>query len=258
MKKRLQKKQAKRSQESTSMQINQKSFFDIFIKWLTWQKAGVIITGVGILVSIVLFVLGRNQPPTPIEVIKSDITSNIEIIEKTFNPNEIETKDSIYKEFQIQSIQLATLWTAIENTKPYKESIDNGIPSLVSTLSHDFARIDKLNDKMNSITTLWVAMRNAEISKGDSLFSIFNYAKLYELNNKLILKKSISDKYHENCLNHLKAASKSTISKKECYDRLKEAMQELDNMKNDTNYYKLDKELFEFIIEVNNMYKANM
>lgn len=259
MKKRLQKKLTKKNQESKIMQNEQKSFFEILIEWLTWQKAGVIITGIGVIVSIILYILGQrvDSIPEPIEIIKNDIKKDIEIIEKEFDPNEIATDDSIYKEFQLQSIQLATLWTTIEDTKPYKEQVDKGLPSLVNILSHDFARIEKYNSNMKNIADLWAKMRDAEISKGDSLFSIFSYSKLTDINNMIPLKHYISNNYHNNCMTHLKSAHESAKNQNDIYDEIKKAMQELDNMKKDTNYYKVDKELFDLIIEVNKMYKAN-
>ena len=104
---------------------NNKSLYSLLIRWFTWQKVGVILTGLGIIVTIVIFLLSQGEEEKEIDIVKNRIFENIANIKNTFKPDEIPISlDSLYdvklvREFQQKSLQICTLWEAVEKTEPY-------------------------------------------------------------------------------------------------------------------------------------------
>lgn len=102
-----------------------KSLYSLLIQWFTWQKVGVILTGLGIIVPIVIFLLSQGEREKEIDIVKNRIFENISIIKNTFKPDDIPTSlDSLYdiklvKEFQQNSLEICTLWESVEKTEPY-------------------------------------------------------------------------------------------------------------------------------------------
>ena len=243
----------KRVDNSTAQQSQvislDKDNMNIIKRWFRWDR----IVGLATIISAIVAVY-MLWPKSELEKTKESILSSIDIIERTFKPNELPTQDSLFIQFQQKSLQLASLWKAIEETKSYKEYVDKGISTLQSVLIHDFARQEKYGEATSDFTKICMAIRTEEEMRGDSLFSILNYSRLTEIYESLNVKNDITNECRTNAINLLTEALDIKAKQKDPTEKIEEAMLEFEKMKENPKYYYFDKNLFEFIIETNQLY----
>ena len=233
--------------------ILQKPFLQFLKEWFTWQKVGVILTGLSVVVTVLIYYASITDSGT-INIVKEEIRQNIELIENTFNPEDLPRQDSLAADFQRISLRLASLWKINEEEKAYQPIVDKGVKVLEQVLDQEFARENKYNDTMLAFILKCKEIRNKE-TVSDS-HSIISDLRLIEMTDALKLKNKVAEKYRNKSLNYMNKATNSS-NKKQIYRNISKSMKEIDNMKQDPQYYELDKQLFKFIIETNNLLTNN-
>ncbi len=220
-----------------------------------WQKAGVIFTGLGVVVAIVIYLLSI-KVEREIDLIKRDIVDNISTIEKTFNPDETVKKDSLLATFQRKSLELCALWKALDEPINYSLYV-NDIEKLKTIFINDFAdRIDSYGELIQEITTIGAVL--AIKDQANSKYSVVNYSKLQNIVDFYPLKTEVSKQYHDQSISYLQQGLNRKQSGKEYKSKIKKAFDQLNKMKKKPNYYKVDKEIFSFILETNNLYLSHV
>ena len=125
------KKNKKKCNQNNSV-VKKDNFYSLLLRWFTWQKVGVILTGLGIVVTIIIFLLSQEKSKSEVDIVKERITENINTIHSTFHPEKIpEALDSLpdvkmVRDFKELSLDAGALWEAVENIESYTYHIKNG------------------------------------------------------------------------------------------------------------------------------------
>lgn len=253
----MSKKKNKKQKVVKEQKKTNKTFFQILIEWLTWQKAGVIITGIGVIVSIIIYLLSADKPKSEIDTIKSDILNKVNVIENTFNPKALSEKDSLIADFEANSLELAALWKVMNEPISYKSYVDKDLSELKTVLAQDFAREDRFKHLFENITKICVQIRLIEVSEGkEDAKSVLSYSKLSDIKDLFETKCSISESHSGTCHKYLSEANELKDAGKDFKPLLNKAMEELEAVKETPEFYKFDEALFDFIIQTNNLYFA--
>lgn len=247
----MSKKNKKQKAVNKQKNNNNKTFLQILIEWLTWQKAGVIIAGIGVFVSIIIFLLGRPKSPSEIETIKSDILKDIGIIENTFNPDD--QTDSLIIEFEKHSLKSASFWKILNEDISFKSYSDKDISELIYVLDQFRAHLDQFETAYKEIFMDCRSIRLWESSKGiNDANSVISINKLNLIKDYCDNKNEIIDGHLATCKDYLIKCQNTSQNNVQFY--INKACEQLDMIADNPEIYKFDKLLFELIIQTNNLY----
>ena len=225
------------------------SLYSLLIRWFTWQKVGVILTGLGIIVSIVIFLLSQDAKEKEVDIVKNRVFKNIAIIKNTFKPDEIPASlDSLYdvklvKEFQRNSLDICTLWESVEKTESYLYHYKNSL----AEADYVWERNIKRERKCDSLI-----LRNEKIVCELQAYSTDNNLDAYQLVNYSLLfkfRKMMEDKSNM----YIQMSKKATEHRYKL--EYEECFKIYDELRENPNYYVFDDTFFEFLVEANNAYE---
>jgi len=243
------KKNKKKCNQNNSM-VKKDNFYSLLLRWFTWQKVGVILTGLGIVVTIIIFLLSQEKGKSEVEIVKERISENITTIQSTFHPEKIpEALDSLpdvkmVRNFKELSVDAGTLWEAVENIEPYTYHIKNGQHQVEFVWEKNLERERKLDSLYLYIDRTVRQLQVYSVDHELDGYKMINYSKFFKLREQL------SDKS-----NMYKQASDEFIKYKNKNEQEK-AYQTYDIMKNKAEYYAFDDTFFEFLIDANKVYDA--
>ena len=232
-----------------------KSLYQILKEWFTWTKLGVILTGIGVLVSVIIYLLSKPPVPSETETIKSEILQDINLIENTFNPNDLVENDSLISVFETNSLKLASLWKTANEPISYKSYSDKDPSELYYVLGQNQSYFNQFYDTWRALTVNCISIRKNEQGKGiDDAHSVISINRLNDITEFLKEKKEINDKHMSACLDYMQKAVQLYLEGKDHKKMYHKACEQLDLIREEPRFYKCDKALFDFIIQTNNSY----
>ncbi len=228
---------------------NNESLYSLFLRWFTWQKVGVILTGLGIIVPIVLYLLSLGSSEKEIDIVKNRIFENITIVKDTFNPNEIPTSlDSLYdvklvKEFQQNSLQICTLWESMERTEPYLYHYKNSLEEADYVWDKNIERERKCDSLILRVEKIVCELQVYSTENHLDTYQLVNYSLLFKF------RKMMEDKSSMYVQMSKEATNRRYNFEYEEYFKL------YDELRENPKYYDFDDAFFEFLVEANKVYE---
>ena len=228
---------------------NNKSLYSLLIRWFTWQKVGVILTGLGIIVTIVIFLLSQREEEKEIDIVKNRIFENIANIKNTFKPDEIPISlDSLYdvklvREFQQKSLQICTLWEAVEKTEPYLFHFKNSLGEADYVWERNIKRESKCDSLIIRVEKIVCELQAYSTDNNLDTYQLVNYSLLFKFRKMMVNKSNM----------YIQMSKKATEHRyKQEYE---ESFKLYDELREDPKYYVFDDTFFEFLVEANKVYE---
>lgn len=232
--------------------ISNEGFYTLLLRWFTWQKVGVILTGLGIMVSIIIFLLSKEERRSEVEIIKERITENISTIQSTFQPEKIPVAlDSLpdvkmIRDFKEKTLKASALWESIENIEPYSYHLKHGKHQVEFVWERNMER-DKNRDSLYLQIEKIVCELQAYASDHDlEECKLINYSKLFK-SRELIVEKS--KMYKQTVEEYVRYTEKGDLEK---------AYHAIDVLKSKPEYYAFDETFFEFLVDANKAYDKSL
>ena len=232
--------------------ISNESLYSLLLRWFTWQKMGVILTGFGIVVSIIIFLLSQKKEKSEVDIIKDKVMSNISTIQSTFHPERIPVElDSLpdvkmIRDFKEKSIKVSVLWESIENIEPYSYHLKNGRHQVEFVWERNMKR-DRERDSLYLQIEKIVCELQAYASDHQlDECQLINYSKLFK-SRELIVEKG--EMYKQTTQEYVRYIKKGDLDK---------AYHSFDVMKSNPEYYAFDETFFEFLIDANKAYDKSL
>lgn len=226
-----------------------KSLYSLLIQWFTWQKVGVILTGLGIIVSIVIFLLSQGEREKEIDIVKNRIFENISIIKNTFKPDDIPTSlDSLYdiklvKEFQQNSLGICTLWESVEKTEPYLYHLKNSLAEADYVWERNIKRESKCDSLILRIEKIVCELQVYSMDNNLDAYQLVNYSLLFKFRKMMEDKSNMYVQMSKKATEH-----RDKLEYEECFKLY-------DELRDNPKYYVFDDTFFEFLVEANNAYE---
>lgn len=233
------------------------TLFQMLKKWLTWQKAAVIIAAIGLLITIYInFILPIFRKDDAITVMKNDIRTNIKEIEETFNPDETLKLDSTLSNFQRKSLAMTSLWKAINADKSYAKQLNKGLRYVITSIETESSRTTEYNNNTRAML-ISCGLMSTKLPP-NSTATVFNREKMTDISDALDLKNKLYDYYLGKCIKYLDIAAAKPAGSIQQNKYLKLAVKELDQLRSDPQCYLIDQMLFQWIIEINSLYQTSI
>lgn len=228
--------------------------FTFLKKILTWKR----ITGIITILSLIL-AIWVNWPEPEVEIVKNNIRNNIAIIERDFHPDELlkSSDSSLYvkkiAEFQRSALDYCALWQTLENEKKYKDYSDLDLETVGSIVTVDFQRIERVeNVGIETVKQLKsICEYENELCSDASKCTVLSVSKANDINKYQLLKDDLERK----CEGDFVDKYNKYIQRSKYYQNefLSSALEEIDDMKNNADFYKVDNALLDFFIESNKL-----
>lgn len=243
-----------RPQTQEVIKENEKKSF--FQRWFRWD----VITGIATILMLAIAIWAL-LPPDPLKTIKENIRNNVKIVETTFNPQTIASeKDSsgynqLLVSLQQSTLDYCTLWEAYEKAEPYSKYAEISRDELASLLKQEFSKQRELNNAAKGIIRNIRDLTKLEIKLNSISTTPISMAKQVDILHYVDLKDSVINASFQNCMKYLnKANDGSSKTDSEVTENIRKGLNELDKMKNDVNYYKMDDAILDYAIECNKLY----
>lgn len=198
-------------------------------------------------------------PESKVEKVKKNIRNNIAIIERDFHPSELlkSNDSSLYvkkiAEFQQSALDYCALWQTLENEKKYKDYSELDLETVGSIVTVDFARIERV-EKVGIETAKIlksICEYESELCSDVSKHTLLSVSKTNDINHYQLLKDDLERKCEGDFLDkYNKYIQRSKYYQNEF---LSSALEEIDDLKNNADFYKVDNALLDFFIESNNL-----
>lgn len=225
------------------------SLYELLKKWFTWQKVGVILTGLGIIVSIVIFLLSQESKEKEIDIVKNRIFENIANIKNTFKPDEIPISlDTLYdvrlvREFQQKSLQICTLWESVERTEPYLFHFKNSLGEADFVWERNIRRENKCDSLILRIEKIVCELQAYATDNNLDTYQLVNYSLLFKFRKMMEDKSKMYIQMSKKATEH-----RYRLEYEECFKLY-------DELREDPKYYVFDDTFFEFLVEANKVYE---
>lgn len=227
---------------------NNNGLYSLLLRWFTWQKVGVILTGLGIAVSVLIFLLGQEKKAREIDVVKNRIFDKISTIKSTFHPEEIpDSLDSLYdvkmvKDFQIKSLSICTLWEAIERTESYLYHYKNSQGEADFVWERNIKRESQCDSLIMQVEKIVCNLQAYASDNNLETYQLVNYSLLFKFRQMMVEKSNMYIQVSKKATEH-----RNRFEHEECYKLY-------DALRDDPKYYVFDETFFEFLIETNKIY----
>ena len=223
-------------------------FYILFVKWFTWQKVGVLLAVIGVIVPFIIFMLEQEDKEKEIDIVKNRIFEKIDIIKSSFHPDDIPVElDSLYdvrlvREFQKNSLSICTLWETIERTEPYLYHLKNSEGEADFVWERNMKRDHQCDSLIMRVEKIVCEIQSYATDNDLDAYQLVNYSLLFKF-RKMMVKKS----------NMFIETSKKATEYRYKYD-FKESYRLYDELRERPDYYTFDDTFFEFLIETNKIY----
>lgn len=230
-------------------------FVSFITKYLTWER----ITGIAAIITLVVTVIAI-LPKSETEKLKDSIRKKIVIVEKSFNPEELihENDSSFYVaklvEFEQKVLEFCTLWQIMDNPRPYVDYSYMKGSEIDSLISIDLRRVDKMDKIWDEVKHVQKEIFDYTKPFDSQEYPYLSISKMSLMDNLQMRKEVLEEKFLNNFAPKWNKYSVAKESEKK--KLLKKALKEMDQFKNDPDYYKVDNLSLEYWIETNKLLKV--
>lgn len=263
-----------------AQEIKKESFYRLFVKWLTWQKAGVILTGIGVFISLFsilpsfLNAHADKKELSEVDEIRLNINKNIKIIKDTFKPESIPDSLNIYpdvflvKDFQNKVLERIFIWESIEKAPSQKEIAERALDSFFESAQNLYEKYDRdttlILQVFNCIAELdYYGSQNNKDYKYDSsketlLISYADARDIEEEKAKIDVTEKLEEILKKYDSHNKKAPQEDYELTEKIVSELGNSFKAFENLKTNPDFIRFDNLFYEFIIELNTKYMLSI
>lgn len=265
MKKRKNQSISKENKEkTTALNKENKTAFQLFLEWFTWTKIGVILTGMGVLASIIIYILSTPVSLSKKEILVKDISQNINYIKTNVHPErftELQTMHPDAKlicDYQTNLLKFVYDWETYEKLPLLKDfNNENSVEFLKLILENQTIRNDYYED-LKQILIDWDKI----VDYGNEN-SIPHYVPQKAVMKQLIDSYQVYYQQSKEKNNIIAQAATSMLAKNNeggslTAKDIEEIGKPIDQLKEDVDNYQFILDILTYFIEMNEKYELQL